>query len=139
MRCHQAQGDITHVVENLVIGNASLTNQFDACLVEATLGKLFEQHGTRTRRYKNEQGIRLEITYFLQERCIVRVAKRHPQLGQNLAAVQQKTITESFLGVVARPVISDQRDNFANIVLRGPFRHTQSHLRQRHAGANDVG
>ena len=46
---------------------------------------------------------------------------------------------EGFLGIDARRIVRDHRHHFFDPVVRRPIRHRHGRLRQREAGARDVG
>ena len=138
VRRHHAQRTVTHVVQLVVIGHVTRSDELDACFVQAALEKLLHDSRTRAGGHKHKQGIRLAVAHFLQERGKVRVAHGHAQGLCHLAAIEDQAIFEKFLSVDARAVVRDQAHHFLDAVFGRPVSQCDGHLRQREAGADNV-
>ena len=109
VRVDDAERDVAHVVELVVVGDVAGGDQADARLVEAALGELLHERRALARRQEDEQRIGLGIAHLLQHRREVGAAQRRAQLVEHLAAVEPELAVEELLGVEAGAVVGDQR------------------------------
>ena len=138
MRRDHAQSAVAHVIELIVIGHVTGTDELDAGLVHAALKKLLHHRSACAGGHKHKQRVGLEVAHLLQKRGKVGVAQGHTQRLGHLSAVKQHALLEKFLGVNAGTVVADQRDHLLDAILGRPIPHGDSCLRQRKAGAHDI-
>ena len=108
VRVDDADGDVAHVVELVVVGDVAGGDQAHARLVEAALGELLHERRALARGQEHEQRVGLGVGHLLQHRREVGRAQRRAQLVHHLAAVQAELALEELLGVEAGAVVGDQ-------------------------------
>ena len=138
VRVDDAERDVAHVVELVVVGDVAGRDQLDARLVEAALAELLHERRALPRRQEHEHRVGLQVGDLLQERREVGAAQRRADLAGDLAAVQLELALEELLGIEPGAVVGDERDDLLDLVLRRPFGDRDRDLRQREAGPHDV-
>ena len=68
MRVDDAERDVAHVVELVVVGDVAGGDQLDARLVEAALAELLHERRALARRQEAEHRVGLQVGDLLQER-----------------------------------------------------------------------
>jgi hypothetical protein len=123
VRGHGAQHGFAHVVQDVVIQHVAGADQLHASLRQAAFRELLGQRRALSGRNEDEQRIGRSVADALEERRIVGVAQRCPQLERYAAAGAAEALLERLLGIEARSVVGDERRDVPDAVPCRPVRH----------------
>ena len=102
VRVDDAEGDVAHVVELVVVGHITRGDQLDARLVETALAELLHESGALSGGQEEEHRIGLQVGDLLQERREIGALQWRADLADDLAAIERELALEELLGVDAR-------------------------------------
>ena len=139
MRGDDAEHGIAHLRQQIVVGDVARSDHLDAGLVEAAFGELLHEGGALAGRHEHEDRIRLGVGRALQERREVRVGERDLDGFGNRAAAGGERRGERLLGIGARRVVGHHGHDLLHVILQRVVGDDGRGLRQREAGARDVG
>ncbi len=140
MRGDHAHDRVAHAVEQIVVRDVAGADHLDARLVEAALDVLLHEVAARARRHEDEQRVGLGVG----------LPSAGPARSRGCAAARAGSrrscrrrplnfSLEGLLGVDAGRVVAGQGHDLLDAVLDRPVGHRHGRLRQREAGAHDIG